>query len=56
LDYSVKVLEVFPNETTDSRIGFDGFVRAIFLDIASGWSFDRNIVDVRNRDVRNLGL
>jgi hypothetical protein len=56
LYYTIKVLEVFPNETSDAGIARDGLVRSVLLLIATCGPFNRNIVDIRDRIVRNLLL
>ena len=53
---SVEVLEMFPDEAANARIFGNCFVRSIGLDISCRRTFEGNIVDIRNRDMRDFRL
>ena len=53
---SVEVLEMFPDEAANKWIFGNGFIRSVGLDIACRRTFQRNIVDIRNRNVHDFGL
>ena len=56
LDYLVKILKMFPNEVLYAGILGDGFRLTRGQNVSICWSSDRNIIDVRDGDVRSLSL
>jgi hypothetical protein len=56
LDDSVEISEVFPNESTNAWVIWDGFVVAFFVQVTSFRTFDWNVVDVGDSDVRDFFL
>src|SRR6202041_11089 len=56
LNDAIEILKVFPHEPSNAGILWNRFVRPVGELISTAWAFYRNVVDVRDRDMRNFVL
>ena len=56
LDYSIEVLEVFPNKSAYAQIVSYAFFGAVRKEILLRGTSDRNVVDIWNSGVGDFGL
>src|SRR6202041_1956228 len=56
LNDTIEILKVFPHEPSNARILWNCFVRSVGELISTAWAFYRNVVDVRDRDMRDFVL
>jgi hypothetical protein len=56
LNDAIKVLEMFPNKTTNAGVLWNSFAGTIWEYVASSGTFNWDVVDVGDGDVRDLWL
>ena len=56
LNDPIEISEMFPNESSDAWIFGNRLIRTVRLDVSCGWTFDWDIVNIQDRNIRDFRL